>query len=346
MEHGAANSTRRRQMGQGFSVRTGRRRTGKDRPYRQERVRLLQLLVCLAVFLLVFIGRGVFPERLLLLRDDLLSLISSDADLQTAFSGLGESMAQEESLLDQLGEFCIQVFGTAGDEPAQSQVEAVPQLTSLLEQEQRFLSREPDQQALAGHLFYKDGLEPPDIQEEVQPEPAQEGPTPEEAEPVAEVGAVVQVSDYDGQALPENYTMDCLSLGTLETTTPVLGKLTSPYGYRDHPVNGKYLFHAGVDIKGATGTPIQCFADGTVEFVGENDSYGLYLQVDHGNGVKSFYAHCSSICVKKGQTVTMGEKLGEVGDTGLATASHLHLELQCAGVHVDPAYYIDLLSDQ
>ena len=346
MEHYAANTTRRRQAGQGFSSRTGRRSAGKNRSHRQERIRLLQLLVCLAVFLVVFIGRGVFPERLLLVRDNLLSLISSDADFQAAFSDLGESMAQEESLLDQLGEFCIQVFGAAEEETEQAPVQAVPKLTSLLDQEQQFLSEAPDQETLAGHFFYKDGLEPPEVQEPVQVEPAQEGPAPEEVEPVAEVGAVVQVSDYDGQALPENYTMDCLSLGALETTTPVLGKLTSPYGYRDHPVNGKYLFHAGVDIKGATGTPIQCFADGTVEFVGENDSYGLYLQVDHGNGVKSFYAHCSSICVKKGQTVAMGEKLGEVGDTGLATASHLHLELQCAGVHVDPAYYIDLLSDQ
>ena len=73
-------------------------------------------------------------------------------------SGAGGFTEGVSCLLDQLGEFCIQVFGTAGDEPAQSQVEAVPQLTSLLEQEQRFLSREPDQQALAGHLFYKDGL--------------------------------------------------------------------------------------------------------------------------------------------------------------------------------------------
>ena len=342
MVHQTAQGARR--TGRSAAAGGGRRAGGA---YRQERARLLQLLVCLAVFLMVFIGRGVFPERLLQVRDNLLSLISSDADFQAAFSGLGESMAGEESLLDQLGEFCIQVFGVSEAEQDPTQPEAVPQLTSLLDQERQFLSEEPDQRTLAGHFFREEGMELPAAEEQpVQTEPAQEAPAPEEAEQAAEVGTVVQLSGYDGEALPEGYTMDCLSLGTLETMTPVLGRLTSPYGYRDHPVNGKYLFHGGVDISGDKGTPIQCFAAGTVEFVGENDSYGLYLQVDHGNGVKSFYAHCSSICVKKGQTVALGEKLGEVGDTGMATASHLHLELQCAGQHIDPAYYIDLLSDQ
>ena len=106
------------------------------------------------------------------------------------------------------------------------------------------------------------------------------------------------------------------------------------------------LGQGGVDIGGQTGDPIHAFAAGTVEYVGENDSYGLYLQLDHGGGIKSFYAHCRSVCVKKGQTVALGEKIGEVGSSDSATGPHLHLELKYNGLHLDPAYYIDCLSDQ
>ena len=77
--------------------------------------------------------------------------------------------------------------------------------------------------------------------------------------------------------------------------------------------------------------------------MGENSSYGLYLQLDHGNGIKSFYAHCSSVCVKKGQQVAAGEKIGAVGSSGSATGPHLHLELKYQGTHVDPSYYIETL---
>ena len=341
-------STQRVRRREGGYARTERESDGRRQ--RRERVRLAQLLVCLAVFLAVFLGRGVFPERLIQVRDSLLSLITADADFRAAFSDLGESMTEERSLLDRLGEFCVQVFGAAEPEEEPGGADAVPRLTSLLDQEQQFLSGAPAGAALAGHFFQGDGLsEPQDGEEEPPAEPAQPAPAPQEAETpeaVPAAGTVLSTPDYSGPALPEGYTLDCLSLGELETTTPVLGRLTSPYGSREHPVNGTYLFHGGGDISGNKGDPICCFADGVVEFVGENDSYGLYLQVDHGNSVKSFYAHCSAVYVKKGQQVSLGERIAAVGDTGLATASHLHLELRCAGWRMDPTYYIDFLSDQ
>lgn len=150
---------------------------------------------------------------------------------------------------------------------------------------------------------------------------------PQAEEPVSEpepaavpaAGTLILKSDYSGDPLPNNYTMDQLSLGALETMTPVLGYINSGYGYRDHPINGAYQFHGGVDISGQMGDPIQAFASGTVEYVGKDDSYGLYLQLDHGNGVKSFYAHCSTICVTKGQTVSIGDKIAEIGSTGMST---------------------------
>ena len=138
--------------------------------------------------------------------------------------------------------------------------------------------------------------------------------------------------------------MDQISLGNLQTVTPLLGHLRSTYGYRDHPVDGEYKFHNGVDIGGQEGDAIGAFADGTVDYIGKNDTHGLYLQLDHGNGIKSFYAHCSKLCVSKGQLVAAGEKVAEVGSTGVATGPHLHLELKWNGLHLDPSYYVEFLS--
>ena len=81
-----------------------------------------------------------------------------------------------------------------------------------------------------------------------------------------------------------------------------------------------------------------------MEYVGEDNSYGLYLQIDHGNGVKSFYAHCRQICVRKDQPVKAGETVALVGSTGTTTGPHLHLELKCGDVRVDPAYYMSFKS--
>ena len=156
-------------------------------------------------------------------------------------------------------------------------------------------------------------------------------------------GTLVAASDYSGPELPKNYTMDQLSLGDLETMAPVKGYLNSPYGYRDHPIDGEYHFHTGADISGHMGDPIAAFADGTVEYTGEDDSYGLYFQLDHGNGVKSFYAHCSKVEVVKGQRVSMGDTVARIGSTGSSTGPHLHLELKFNKMHLNPAYYVDFL---
>ena len=125
--------------------------------------------------------------------------------------------------------------------------------------------------------------------------------------------------------------------------SPVVGSLNSGFGYREHPIKGNVCFHGGADISAKEGAPIGAFADGVVEYVGEDDSYGRYLQLDHGNGIKSFYAHCQTLCAEKGQQVLAGETIATVGATGTATGPHLHLELKCCGVRVDPAYYVDLL---
>lgn len=325
----------------------GSRRWGKGRQRQgnrdQEHVRLIQLAVCLVLFLTVFIGKGVFPARIVQLRDQVLEMMATDFDFQGALANLGESLAGSDTVLGDLGEFCIQVFGGQSQaQPAEEVTFQPPQPASVLTSELQFLSQSPDPLERTQHYgdFAKFGVD----LSRAEVDDTAEAAAPEE-ETVPAAGTVLVVSDYSGQALPENYTMDQLSLGDLDTVTPVLGHLNSVYGYRDHPIDGKYQFHGGVDIGGQMGDPIAAFAAGTVEYVGEDDSYGLYFQLDHGNGVKSFYAHCSAVEVKKGQTVAMGQTVARVGSSGAATGPHLHLELKYGKTHLDPAYYVEFLTD-
>ena len=124
---------------------------------------------------------------------------------------------------------------------------------------------------------------------------------------------------YSANNLPDNVNLEQALLG-FDYCTPVMGTLSSGFGYREHPVEGEERFHYGIDIAASTGTPIGCFADGTVTAVGDSSSYGKYLIVAHSGGFSTLYAHCSKITVTSG-AVTMGQKIAEVGETGVATES-------------------------
>ena len=119
--------------------------------------------------------------------------------------------------------------------------------------------------------------------------------------------------------------------GNLQWPLPVAGAITSQFGHRVDPITGEVSSHTGTDIACAEGTPILAAADGIVTVANGLDSwggsYGYYIQVDHGGGLETLYAHCSSICVTTGQQVQVGEVIGYVGHTGRATGSHLHLEV-------------------
>lgn len=119
--------------------------------------------------------------------------------------------------------------------------------------------------------------------------------------------------------------------GTLQWPLPVAGTITSQFGYRVDPITGEVSSHTGTDIACAEGTPILAAADGIVTVANGLDSwggsYGYYIQIDHGDGLETLYAHCSSICVTTGQQVQTGQVIGYVGHTGRATGNHLHLEV-------------------
>ena len=127
--------------------------------------------------------------------------------------------------------------------------------------------------------------------------------------------------------------------GTLQWPLPVASTITSQFGYRVDPITGEVSSHTGTDIACAEGTPILAAADGIVTVANGLDSwggsYGYYIQIDHGDGLETLYAHCSSICVATGQQVQAGQVIGYVGHTGRVTGNHLHLEVRIDGNRAD-----------
>jgi murein DD-endopeptidase MepM/ murein hydrolase activator NlpD len=123
---------------------------------------------------------------------------------------------------------------------------------------------------------------------------------------------------------------------------PVSGRVSSPYGYRIHPVLGYKKFHTGIDFAASSGTSVRSVKSGTVIVAQYNSSYGNYIIVDHGNGVSSLYAHLRGFNVSYGSRVSQGDTIGFVGSTGMSTGPHLHFEIRINGSHVNPAPYLGL----
>ncbi len=118
---------------------------------------------------------------------------------------------------------------------------------------------------------------------------------------------------------------------------PVNGKISSRFGVRS---SIRSSVHTGLDIATSTGTPIKAAAGGKVIFSGTKGSYGKMIVIDHGNGVETYYCHCSSLLASAGETVSQGEVIAKVGSTGNSTGPHLHLEIRVNGVAKNPQNYL------
>lgn len=127
-------------------------------------------------------------------------------------------------------------------------------------------------------------------------------------------------------------------------TRPVPGRITSPFGYRMHPIFKRRIFHSGVDIGAPYGTPIKAANSGRVIFVGWYSGYGKVVIIDHGtiNGLPTttLYAHMSTTIAKQGTNVAKGSVIGKVGTTGYSTGPHLHFEVRQKGNPVNPLNFI------
>ena len=115
----------------------------------------------------------------------------------------------------------------------------------------------------------------------------------------------------------------------------------SPFGWRIDPFTGRQALHTGLDFQATVGTPIQAAAGGVVVTAGPHPEYGNMVEVDHGNGLVTRYAHASRLLVKKGDLVKRGQTLALVGTTGRSTGPHLHFEVLVQGVQQDPRRFLD-----
>ncbi len=122
--------------------------------------------------------------------------------------------------------------------------------------------------------------------------------------------------------------------------TPLTGTISSPFGYREHPISGEADFHTGVDIAAAEGSVIHCAADGIVTEAGWSDIYGNYLIVTHSDSFQTKYAHCSRLIAQQGDVLRRGERIALVGSTGVSTGPHLHFECIVEGQRCDPLWLI------
>ena len=128
--------------------------------------------------------------------------------------------------------------------------------------------------------------------------------------------------------------------GTGQLGWPVSGEITSPYGYRTHPIWGTTIYHSGIDIGVDEGTPVHAADGGTVAWSGWMGGYGYAVVIDHGNGMSTLYGHNSELAVSEGQDVGKGQVIAYAGSTGNSTGPHVHFEVRISGDPVDPMGYL------
>ena len=137
--------------------------------------------------------------------------------------------------------------------------------------------------------------------------------------------------------------MESNAWATIPGRVPLEGaRFGSAFGNRVDPFNSRLSFHSGVDLVAPMGTPILATAGGRVIYAGEKDGYGNVVEVDHGNGLVTRYAHASRVIVREGDVVLPRQHIADVGSTGRSTGPHLHMEVLENGAPVNPAGYLGL----
>lgn len=128
---------------------------------------------------------------------------------------------------------------------------------------------------------------------------------------------------------------------TIDIIMPTEGEITSRFGYRNHPITGKFGIHNGTDIAAPEGSPIYAAFNGTVEEIGCNSVRGNYILLSHGGDTQTLYLHCSEIIAPEGAVVRQGEIIAKVGSTGYSTGPHLHFSIIIGGKYCNPEWLIN-----
>lgn len=336
-----------------------RKNGGKARrgggPSREGRA-VLRLTVCGIIFVLLVAIKLLFPQTVSRLARTAGELIGRDADFREAFAAMGRAVSGEETVGDSLQDAYAAVFSPDSGEDAvlanagaEVYLEAPARLARLAASPLPEPAGEAADEASADRAA---GGVPAETEEPVHTAETESPASPQTAaedapavretaaEPEEETATAAASQVYTMPALPENASLEQRNLGFAHVS-PIAAPLTSPFGWREHPVTGGTKFHYGVDLGAETGTDICAFADGTVYATGDSSSLGYYIMIQHQDGYMTLYAHCSKITVTSG-AVTMGQKIAEVGETGVATGPHLHFELHDGDLYLNPIYYVEV----
>lgn len=171
--------------------------------------------------------------------------------------------------------------------------------------------------------------------EELNASSAQVSAMLKERQAARAAAAAAAAQSSGGQGASDNWVQ-----GTGQLGWPVSGEITSPYGYRVHPIWGTTIYHSGIDIGVDEGTPVHAADGGVVVWSGWMGGYGYAVVIDHGNGLSTLYGHNSELAVDEGQSVAKGQVISYAGSTGNSTGPHVHFEVRANGDPVDPMGYL------
>ena len=301
-------------------------------------------MACGGVFVLLVAVKLLLPDRLAQVNGRLTGMLEQNMDVRAVFSAVGRAVSGEADVDVALQDVYQAVFRPqelspaveAAAAPAGEEVDLLP----------------PD--VMAPLRSFRSGTGTSDGWL-LPPSPEQENGTGEEKEAAAEDPAQTDAADdpeastlayvlYSAENLPEDVCLEQSVLG-FDYCTPVMGTLTSGFGYREHPVEGEDRFHYGLDIGAAAGTEIGCFAAGTVSAVGGEQQLRKICHGVPSGGI--LHPVCPLLqdpgllrgCRGGGGG---GEPIAEVGETGMATGPHLHFELHKGSEYLNPIYYVSL----
>ena len=205
---------------------------------------------------------------------------------------------------------------------------------------------------LGERLAQMAGLKPKDLPPPSEPgkAPGRGGPAPTLSRDLSvdEFGSLLSELSHAVEERSDQLTvLEALLVSTsankkfLPSLAPVDGGwLSSSFGWRIDPFSGQKSFHEGLDFPSESGTPIVAAASGKVIFADVHPQYGKIVEIDHGNGLVTRYAHASKLFVKEGDFIVRGQKVAAVGSTGRATGPHLHFEVRLNGVPQNPARFL------
>jgi len=208
--------------------------------------------------------------------------------------------------------------------------------------------------ALGGRLVQMAGLSTEEFDFDNQP--PQGGPEPSEVSDITAAELTEEMNNLFSELQDRNRKLTMLEQLIMERDleeqimpagSPVLsGFITSKFGYRKDPINRKSSFHAGIDFAGKVGSPVVAVADGLVVAAETKNGYGRTVEIRHGNGLVTRYAHNQKLLVKEGDLVKQGQTIAKLGSSGRSTGPHLHFEVLDDGKPVNPLKYVGLKKKQ